>query len=165
MEYIIRKATDEDIYRIGYVHYKAWQETYRNIIDDEYLDSLTLESRINKVHLYLKNCIVCELDKKVIAFATCYPARDEDLINALEISAIYVLREHKGLKIGTRLVNQCINENSEYHSLCLWVAKDNVDAITAYSRMGFDKDGKESIYKIGKTDLSVIRMVRKIDEK
>jgi len=43
-KYIIRKATLDDSHQIGYVHYKSWLETYRGIVDDVYLDNLSVEN-------------------------------------------------------------------------------------------------------------------------
>jgi len=164
MEYIIRKATQDDTYRVGYVHYKSWLETYRQIIDDDYLDNLTLESRINKVHLYVDKCVVCEHEGKVVAFASFNPSRDDDLVQAIEVSAIYVLKEHKNKGVGKRLINLCLQLNMHYDLLSLWVSKANENAITAYKRMGLNPDGKETKYKIGNSEIEVIRMVKQVNE-
>jgi hypothetical protein len=45
MEVKIRKATADDAKGIARVHVDAWKSTYRGLVSDEYLDSLSYESR------------------------------------------------------------------------------------------------------------------------
>ncbi len=44
MNVVIKKMeTDDEIRGKAYVHWKSWQEAYSGIVDQRYLDSLTLE--------------------------------------------------------------------------------------------------------------------------
>ena len=51
MEYKIRKKEQKDCYDIAHVITVAWQETYRGIVNDDFLDSLpnTEEDRGKKI--------------------------------------------------------------------------------------------------------------------
>ncbi|WP_274857053.1 hypothetical protein [Bacillus methanolicus] len=42
---IIRKAVGDDAAQIARVHVKSWQETYKGLIDQNYLDNLKIEKR------------------------------------------------------------------------------------------------------------------------
>ena len=44
MNIVIKKMeSDDEIRGKAYVHWKSWQEAYSGIVDQRYLDSLTLE--------------------------------------------------------------------------------------------------------------------------
>lgn len=156
----IRKAKMNDANRIGYIHYNAWLETYRGIVDDEYLDNLSLDSRINNVKNYYQKCYIAEFNNEIVGFATCDRSRDEDLDDTLEIIGIYILKDYHKRGIGKALIAKCISSNNLYNNTSLWVSKDNHNAIGAYGRIGFLPDGNEKIYKIGKNDIKVIRMIK-----
>ncbi|KFZ26544.1 MAG: Mycothiol acetyltransferase [Candidatus Izimaplasma bacterium HR2] len=159
-EVVIRKATITDAEGKGYVHYHSWNETYTGLIDQEYLDSRSLKKCIESAKNYPQNTYVAIVDNKVIGFSCYLKARDEDLKDAGEINAIYILKDYYGLGIGKRLMDVCYNELSEYSMISLWVLKSNKHAIDFYEHLGFAKDGKEKEIKISeKTKLNEIRMV------
>ncbi len=158
MEFKVRQAVMNDIYPIGYVHYKSWLETYRGIVDDEYLDNLTLDSRIEKVHLYIDRCFVAEVDNRVIGFAAYIDTPNDEEENTLEVSAIYVLKNYLNFGIGKSLIRECINANPEKDRLSLWVSVLNKNAIIAYEKIGFYREGKEELYKIGSSTIKVLKM-------
>lgn len=53
MKDLIRKAKVEDAKGIATIVATAWQETYRGIVNDEYLDNLTNEIP-NMIEIYIK---------------------------------------------------------------------------------------------------------------
>jgi len=44
MDIIIRKALPVNAEAVAKVHVQSWQETYRGIMEDEYLDKLSIKS-------------------------------------------------------------------------------------------------------------------------
>ncbi|MBU1020148.1 MAG: hypothetical protein KJ847_02955 [Firmicutes bacterium] len=51
----IRKADINDAEGKGYVHYHSWNEAYTGLIDQEYLDSRSLEKCIEQAKEYPQN--------------------------------------------------------------------------------------------------------------
>lgn len=56
-----------------------------------------------------ENTLVAKDKEKVVGFAVYGPSRDEDLPDAGEVVAIYVLSEYYGRKIGYRLMNEAVS--------------------------------------------------------
>ena len=107
---IIKSAeTDEELCGRGYVHCTAWKEAYRGIVCDRYLDTMTVEATTARARQFPENTLVAKDKEKVVGFAVYGPSRDEDLTNAGEVVAIYVLSEYYGRKIGYRLMNEAIS--------------------------------------------------------
>ena len=86
---IIKPAeTDEELCGRGYVHCTAWQEAYRGIVCDHYLDTMTVEATTARARNFPENTLVAKDKDKVVGFAVYGSSRDEDLKDAGEVEAI-----------------------------------------------------------------------------
>jgi hypothetical protein len=61
MNYIIRRKEKKDCYEIANVVTIAWQETYRGIINDEFLDNLPNTEEEKKHTIILMKMIIMYL--------------------------------------------------------------------------------------------------------
>ena len=101
-----------------------------------------------------------ELILRSIGFAVYSSSRDEDLPDAGEVDAIYVLSEYYGRKVGYRLMNEAISRLSEYNTFFVWVFEKNERAINFYHKYGFEFDGCKKEWTLG-TPVTIVRMVMK----
>ena len=152
--------TDEELCGRGYVHCTAWQEAYRGIVCDRYLDSMTVEATTARAWQFPENTLVGKEKEKVGGCAVYSPSRDEDLMEAGEVVAIYVLSEYYGHKIGYRLMNEAVSRLSEYNTIFVWVLEQNERAIRFYHRYGFEFDGCKKQLNLG-TPVPAVRMILK----
>ena len=151
--------TDEELCGRGYVHCTAWQEAYRGIVSDRYLDSMTVEATTARARRFPENTLVARDKEKVVGFAVYGPSRDEDLTDAGEIVAIYVLSEYYGRKIGYRLMNEAVSRLGEYNKIFVWVLEKNERAIHFYHRYGFEFDGCRKQWNLG-TPVTIVWMIK-----
>lgn len=156
---IIREAKFEDAKDKGYVHYKSWQETYAGIINQEYLDKMSIEKCVKIAEEYLENNLVAELNGKLVGFLCYNSCRDTDYENCAEIVAVYILKEYHKKGIGKMLMDEAIKKLSGYNKLILWVLDDNKNAIEFYKKYGFSPDGtkKEAVLVTPVTELRMIK--------
>ncbi len=152
--------TDEELCGRGYVHCTSWQEAYRGIVSDRYLDSMTVEATTARARQFPENTLVAKDKEKVVGFAVYGPSRDEDLMDAGEVIAIYVLSEYYHRKIGYRLMNEAFSRLGEYHAVFVWVPEKNERAIRFYHKYGFEFDGCKKQWNPG-TPVSIVRMKKK----
>ena len=152
--------TAEELCGRGYVHCTAWQEAYRGIVCDRYLDSMTVEATTARARKFPENTLVAKDKEKVVGFAVYSPSRDEDLMDAGEVVAIYILSEYYGHKIGYRLMNEAVSRLSEYNTIFVWVLEQNERAIRFYHRYGFEFDGCKKQLNLG-TPVPAVRMILK----
>ena len=150
--------TDEELCGRGYVHCTSWQEAYRGIVSDRYLDSMTVEATTARARQFPENTLIAKDKGKVVGFAVYGPSRDEDLMDAGEVVAIYILSEYYGHKIGYRLMNEAVSRLSEYNTIFVWVLEQNERAIRFYHRYGFEFDGCKKQLNLG-TPVSAVRMM------
>ena len=149
--------TDDEIRGKAYVHFRSWHEAYRGIVDPDYLDKLTLAKCEEIAFRWKENLLVALEGKTVVGFAGYGDCTDDDLSDAGELFALYVLPEFYGTGLGRQLTREALSRLSQ-PKVCLWVLKDNHRAIRFYEKYGFRPDGREKTLKLG-TPLQVIRMV------
>lgn len=159
MDIIIKPMeTPAEIEGKAYVHWKAWQETYTGLVDQTYLDSLTLEKRVEKAYQWPDGILVAKDGSRVVGFVGYGPHRDEALPDTGEVFAIYILREYYGKQVGHALMRAALRQLSEYRRIAVWVLKGNRRAIRFYEKCGFQFDGTEKPIILGR-ECAELRMI------
>lgn len=153
---IIRKANLEDLKEVADIAVRGWKVAYKDIIDEEYLNSMSVEETYKKIKDGYKknNYVVAVLNKEVVGFCryTLNYSQSDDNADG-EIIALYVKPELKYNGIGTQMFNYVMqdfykNENKRVVIGCL---KENYPSRKFYEKMGgkvyaekwFERGGKQ----------------------
>ncbi len=152
---IIRNIEEKDIPSIVDIQIEGWRSAYKGIVDDEYLNSMNREERIERRKKNYKenSIIVAELNHEVVGFCW-YAANNKFSPNMhdidCEITALYVKPDLKYNGIGTKLFKYVIDEfkNKNKTKMIIWCLKDNEPSKKFYTKMG-GKIVKEKIMEIG----------------
>src|SRR5262245_57400649 len=114
---IIRPAEVKDAEGIAYVHVMGWQETYRGLMPDSVLDTLSVERRARQWQETLDDTsssfhttLVAESNRKIAGFANYGREREGDSEYIGELLAIYVLKVYQGQGIGHRLIQKAAEQ-------------------------------------------------------
>ena len=116
MNYLIRRRTKEDCKGIAYVVTVAWNETYKGIVPDWFLEELknNEEERAKKSYNEFddndNNQFVLEVDNEIVGFVNFGITSDEEYQNCGEIFALYIISKYKGNGFGRKLVEAAKNE-------------------------------------------------------
>ncbi len=93
----------------GYVHYTAWEKTYRDLMPDGFLDGRSLEKCVALSKDYPNARLVMLDGERVVGFA-CYYDQARDFTGrtneASEIAALYLLRSYQGRRYGRTLMEK-----------------------------------------------------------
>ena len=149
--------TEAEIRGKAYVHWKCWQETYRGMVSQAYLDRFTLEKSEENAFRWLDNILVAKDGERVIGFVG-YGDHGAEEPDVGEIFALYVLPEYQGMGIGWRLMEAGLKELSAFPKICLWALRDNARAIRFYEKWGFRRDGAEKF--VPRLEAAGIRMTK-----
>ncbi len=144
---IKRPETDDEIRGKAYVHWKAWHEAYAGLVDQSYLDRLTLEKCEQIAFQWPGNGLIAKEGEKVVGFAACGPYRG-DLSDTGEISALYILSGYYGSGLSRRLMDAAVGLLDQPR-IAVWVLKGNRRAIRFYEKCGFRFDGCEKELNLG----------------
>lgn len=139
----IRKARQSDIEAIAEIKVMGWKTAYRGIIDDEYLNSMSLSDQADnfKNSYSLETIFVAETENEILGFCRFYEydnAVYEDKEIDCEIREIYVRPSMKRMGIGSQLFGHTYLylKNKGKKKLYLGCFKKNVNAIRFYEKMG-----------------------------
>ncbi len=126
------------------MHVTAWRETYRGLVPDHVLASLSQEQRAAQWRSGLARgakgpiVFVAEWDGALQGFAAAGPVREAARPWQAEIYALYVLRTGQGKGLGYGLMRQLAAALGERHrhTVGLWVLTANAHARAFYERLG-----------------------------
>jgi L-amino acid N-acyltransferase YncA len=136
------KVTDCD--KVGPLQVKAWLETYRGLVADSVLDTLsTVDQAAAWRRILVReppvSMAVAETARGVLlGFAAGGPRRGKRLPHDSEVYAIYVLGAAQRQGLGSALmaaVGRSLLDNGG-QSLCLWVLRHNEGARRFYESLG-----------------------------
>ena len=156
--------TEEEARGQAYVHYHAWQQTYMGLVEQAFLDGMSLETSEKHALRSLQNgykTFIARDGERVIGFASYGPYRGDDVADAGEVIAIYLLREYYDRGIGRALMEGALDALKGYSRVCVWALRDNARAIRFYQRCGFSPDGAEKTIRLG-ADTVEIRLVKTV---
>ena len=105
----IRKARLKDAEGIARVHVDSWRTTYKGIIPDDYLNSLSYEQRTelwkNNIGKKGNYVLVAEnTEEQVIGFTDAWKRDDNDEENSIDLTSIYLLENYQGMGVGKQLL-------------------------------------------------------------
>ena len=156
---IKKMETDGEIKGKAYVHYKAWQQAYPGLIDQDYLDKMSLSKCEEIAYRWLDNILVAKDGERVVGFVGYGQCGNEDLPGAGEVFAIYVLKEYYGKGVGCALMDAALELLKDNDRIAVWVLEGNERAIRFYEKCGFRFDGKKETITLG-TPVTELRMVK-----
>lgn len=140
---IIRNIEEKDIPDVVDIQINGWKSAYKGIVDDNILNSMNRNQRIEKRRNdYKENgFIVAELNNQVVGFCRYIDSNKftQDISNIdCELLALYVNPDLKYNGIGTKLFQFVVNEfkNKNRKKMILWCLKDNEPSKKFYTKMG-----------------------------
>ncbi|SRR5579884_345785 len=131
---IIRPARIEDAAGIARVQIDSWRSTYKGIVPDDYLASMSYEEHTQRWRTGLSNptriaCDFVAADEtgQIIGFISGGPAREHDAVYRGELYAIYLLQQRQGQGIGRRLTRALVEKllQAGIETMLVWVLAEN----------------------------------------
>jgi GNAT superfamily N-acetyltransferase len=110
----IRRATPDDARAIGTVHVSSWRTTYPGIVDQSYIDTLSVDARtaawldrLGRPDETGPDVLIAESALHgLVGFVSGGHIREPRVGFDAELHAIYLLKEHQGAGLGRRLVHE-----------------------------------------------------------
>ena len=142
----LRQAAIADAVALARMHVDTWRSTYRGIVPDDYLASLSYEKRTARWTEQIQatldgkfEIIVAEnKDGQIIGFVDGGPNRDDDPVYKGELYAIYILQAYQGHGIGKILALRFAKSllAMGLDNMLLWVFTENIPARRFYESLG-----------------------------
>ena len=141
---IVPMIREDEVRGKAHVHFRAWKDAYRGLVDQSFLDARTLELSEGFALKAFEAGLATLLAKDgecVVGFADYGPCRDDDLPETGEVYAIYLLEPYYRQGIGTLLMREALAR-----------------MISFYESFGFAFDGRAKTLTLG-TPVTDLRML------
>jgi len=172
---MIRKAEISDSSRLAEIHVFGWRCAYKDFIPFSYLFNtmsvkkhyeifigfLSAENKTDEIYVFEERNII----KGFMTLGDCRDADKDE--NTYELQGIYVDPMFQRQKIGTILVDFCIDEAIKRgkKEITLWVFSKNTESRLFYQKMGFIDDGKtKTIESVNEIAIRLYRVLGGKDE-
>jgi len=130
----IADACPDCTHGLAMVNFTAWQETYRNIIHDSFINSLNLETYVERWERILAGnaksrfvLVAKSTDGEIAGY--CMGGRVQQPFKQFEgeIYALYLLKKYHGKGVGGRLFREAMLrlQQMNFNSACLFVLRNN----------------------------------------
>lgn len=158
----IRAVTREDAASIGQIYCAAWKETYRGLLPQDYLDSLSSERWKKQYAVSPPTALALWEDGKLVGVVSYHQGRQEKLSDWGEVGSLYLLPCCWKKGYGSRLLREALSRLSQmgYKQVYLWVLQGNRRAIDFYEREGFSFSGDRLETYIGGQRVTELRYIR-----
>ena len=139
---MIRAATTSDAAPIARVHVASWLSTYRGLLPDDFLESLSETNYTERWRRVISEgasrVFVAEDGAEVVGFASGGRERAGERGYEGELYAIYVLDSAQRRGFGRELVRATVDGLRELGlgNMIIWVLRDNHPAREFYERLG-----------------------------
>jgi len=162
MAITLREATHDDVVLIDDMHVRSRRATYRGHVSDHYLDVTMPATSLAEWQARLPpllatgGCVrVAEAAGEAVGFACARPV-DED--GVVYVNNLHALPGHKGLGIGTMLLDEVARHAHARgaRALRLHVLETNAAAIAFYESRGWRRLGREDHEWAGETVVALL---------
>ena len=165
----VTAATIEDARAVAQVHVLSWQQAYRDLLPQTFLDALSVEERA----VMWRECIahgspqvmVAKSAGQVCGFAAFGPSRDQDApAGTAEIMALYLAPDVWSTGVGRRLWCAVLERvvAQGFAVVTLWVMAHNARAIRFYEAAGFEaQPSSRKQFTLGGLVLDEVRYQRR----
>ncbi|HZK74635.1 MAG TPA: GNAT family N-acetyltransferase [Clostridia bacterium] len=139
---MIRAAVIDDAPAIARVNVATWRSTYRAVLPDDFLGSLTEASYADRWRRFLNDSstrvYVLEVGRELVGFASGGRERAGEPGYTGELYAIYILDAFQRHGYGRELVRAFVTGMREMglEDMLIWVLRDNLAARGFYERLG-----------------------------
>ena len=146
MNCIIEELNTNNVSDYVKINTKSWQETYKEIVNAEFLELIGTDSEIDKAIERKKKDINKEFDKsfllkaddKYVGVLRVCKSRDENYKDRGELQALYLLNDVKYHGFGKILFEKAKEEVKKmgFNSMIVGCLSDNTNANNFYKHMG-----------------------------
>lgn len=142
----IRQAVADDAAEIGEFQTRCWQQAYRGVVPDSYLDGTTSAMRSRRWRERIargeRRVLLMQIEGDLVGVAsTVVTTPDSTDLPGLELASIYVDQKVQGSGIGSALLVAAVG-NEPAH---LWVFTSNGRAQRFYAKHGFQPTGEQRV--------------------
>lgn len=136
-------SPEDDLCEVSNVYEKSWKSAYKDIIPQDYLDSIPVGQWAKNVNKSDRYNLVATENGHIIGTCGFCRSRWKKYSGYGEIVSLYFLPEYTGNGFGKIMLDKAITElkKLDFENILLWVLEDNFKARKFYEKYGFTFTG------------------------
>jgi GNAT superfamily N-acetyltransferase len=165
----VREATAADKMAVAHVHVRSWQQGYRGLVAQDYLDGLRPEDMATRYAFETMDLrgpyTLVAVDRDAIhGHITIGRSRDDHASDSGEVWSLYVDPLYWGTGVSDALIAAGCDRLSRagHDAALLWVFSANLRARRFYERTGWTTDGRQRTDAFAGTSLQQVRYVTRL---
>lgn len=159
VDFEIRPLASDDALGLATVHASSWKTTYRGIVQQSYLDKISIEQRLpgaeRRANAPNMNCFVAANLKtqQIVGFVDVGVCREKNIDADGEVYALYLLQEFQGKGLGRLLFEKGVEilKGQGLRRMMVSVLQENHSSRRFYEKMGGKYIGSDHV------DLDAVR--------
>lgn len=152
----LRKALSHDVTAIAEFQTVTWNEAYRGVVPQSYLDKATAADREVRwaERIGSRDILLAERGGMLVGVASSSLRDDARPGPRLELNSLYVAAGLRGNGLGALMLDELLLDAPAV----VWAFSENLRAISFYRRCGFQLDGETEVDP--DTGLQELRLTR-----
>lgn len=161
----VRPAGPDDAPAVALIHHRGWTESYRGLVPDAYLDSLSYDAALARwtsafVDGSPESVLVAEIGAEVVGFVGVGPTTDPDATRAGEVWDLWVHDAYRSQGVGGLLLADGLDHlGVRFRAALVWVVATNERALAFYARHGAVRDGVQRSTDVPGGSLVEVRLL------
>ena len=153
----------DDRMEISKLYEESWKCTYKGIIPQDYLDSISNGHWSSTLDNPNWKTLICIDNGRIVGTSSFCKSRFEQFRDWGEVISIYLLPNYIGKGYGKALMKSTISELKKqgYENIFLWVLEENSRARHFYEQFGFSPTEDFLDDNIGGKELREVRYIYK----
>lgn len=136
----IRDVQMKDLKKVAEISIRGWQKAYSSFVDQDYLDSLSIETRYEKFKQNYQNgpFKVALMNNEVVGFCRYQETVDGSIDCDCELTVLYVQNSVQRQNVGTSLLEYVKKEFKKLNKkkMLIWCFKENLIGKSFYEKNG-----------------------------
>lgn len=151
----------DDKMTISRIYEESWKYTYKDIIPQDYLESLSKGRWVANLENSNWGTLVCVVNGRIVGTSSFCESRFDQFKGWGEIISIYLLLDYMGRGFGKALFHSVIVvlKKMGYRNIFLWVLEENLRVRKFYEKEGFSMSEDYLNDNIGGKDVREIRYI------
>jgi GNAT superfamily N-acetyltransferase len=138
-----RPASARDVLAIAEFQTATWNEAYRGLVPQSYLDRATVAERELRwaERIGRRDILLAENQGELVGVASSSLRTDARPGPRLELNSLYVAAGIRGKGLGERMLDELLLDAPAV----VWCFSENLRAVAFYRRCGFQLDGETAL--------------------
>lgn len=163
INFSIRPARINDALQITTIGYNCWQDSYKGILPDQFLQSINLQQQIKRTEVAINNdsthfIVASNSNDSIVGYCSFGPSKRSIFPSHYEIHSIFLMQKERSKGLGSLLLYEAELRMISEKPVAVKIIKGNLKAIKFFNSNGYNYvSGKDGTFRNMVPDQSFVK--------